>query len=259
MQNQVANTEVFFSVKEVLALWEAENSKLSSEEIASFYKLKSTDALTRIVRPAALDGLAQSQGALLSEAAIAARNSWKLVVEVWRVSESSFAFEFQESTWASGSEQSELLDAWEVQNFRLPSEIRNRIIWLTDYKILELLEEWENHYGKLNRQHRIQFLMRPEVEQIVRFPKSEVKKFLLVHKKLKDLYYELQQSWIASKVDLQLEARKARQEFDNVRQIFGHRVLRRSSSSARNSSRNSEEIACNECGMIIGLFNMHEC
>jgi hypothetical protein len=133
-------------------------------------------------------------------------------------------------------------------------------------------------YGILSENQTYVFLKRPEVRKICEFPIEIIKKHLVEYKKLVNLHLALLKLPKFRRIsDIELDNRVNsylqnllgslfEKELAECRRIqkerqeeYSAQVLRNTKGYYGQSISGSDMYSCQQCGMVIGLFNNHEC
>lgn len=246
------SSEMFFTKDEILRFWQEEFVALDENCAKEFLASNELAKLSKLVKPAVYHGFIEKLKIIRSREILKQRKVWTDRGAMWCN---------DTGTWIVDDAISSTLDS-------MPSS------WSLDYKFV-LLGEWEKIYGTLDVTMKKAFLQKTQLNLFIRYKKSIVIAELVNHKKLNQLLAKLQslefeeQSVWNSQIEISTE-------FDWTSQI----VLASAYFAALNT-RFEKEIklkplkpppgrtvgyeyqdslsTCNACGMIIGLFNNHEC
>jgi hypothetical protein len=121
-----------------------------------------------------------------------------------------------------------------------------------------LLLAWEWKYGGLSPTKRELFLEKKELDSIIRFRKSLVVEELNNHKRLINLLVALQDSAVEKEYRWVPQVVEAEKLFNRLQDKFAAEILKKRKMLTSKEILRHDTI-CNACGMILPIFNYHDC
>ena len=132
----------------------------------------------------------------------------------------------------------------------------------SNFRKNSVLLAWQWIHGELPSMMQASFLKKEELDSIIHFRRSLVVEELNNHKKLSHLLLALQDSVVEKEYHWGSQVGEAEKLFFRLETMFekeiGQKILPQSESNGSNQMLRHETV-CNACGMILPIFNYHDC